>query len=454
VNLVRRWCAVVLVSCAWSALGQAPLGLDLSESSEVKSVLVLPPVVRVSAAQGGFVGFNSKKTSERFDVAAHKRLVAAISLELAGKVLPVDATMGFLSRQSVVASQLKLAPVLASLATDTHVDWLVGFEFNKAGALVATVFNAGGVQAGELSTVSNAAGVPQKVADQMAMLVVKQLNAQAKLKAAADAAALLAVAPPPTSPPLPPPEDDVDAELSTVPTAKAWAPDPKRVRVVVSVGPGAALRGLELSGDGAASLAELRNNGVVGLGVYAQVKPLELLDATAGRRISDLAIELHYRRAFVRARGVEGAVAGQDCSMTDDDVQVRGSWRFRLGENPMLPSIGLGGGWSQESTKFACALPLVSTTWSGVDAQLRVRQPLYRDVLALDLAWGPRFLLSGADATRAGFSFSGEAWLELKPASVFFARGGARVSRLAAATDTLSVVDTRAFFALEFGAFL
>jgi hypothetical protein len=308
---------------------------------------------------------------------------------------------------------------------------------------------------GTPSYANNAAGIPQKSADELARFVGKEVSTLAKQKADADAAALAAKAPPPAPLPPPPPEDEADPELSTTKSVVAWTPSASRVRVAVTVGPGAAVRDLSLSGDGAASLAELRNNGVVGLGVYAQLKPLELFDGTAGQRYSDLELEVHYRHAFVHAQGIAGAVAGQDCTMSDDDVQARLSWRYRLGSDAssMLPSVGVGGGWSQEATLFSCSLPVVSTTWRGVDAQLRVRQPLWRDVLALDLSVGPRFLVGGPDASRPGFSVSGEAWLELKPASVFFARGGARVSRLVAATDTLGVVDTRAFFALEVGAF-
>jgi hypothetical protein len=308
---------------------------------------------------------------------------------------------------------------------------------------------------GEPASVSGAAGVPERVADAVAALTVIRLTAAAKQKAEADLAAqalIAAAAPPPPAPP--PVEDEVDPELTAPVAARAaWQPDANRVRAAVTVGAGAVLRGLELSGEGAATLAELRNGPVPGLGVYVQLKPLELFDGTAGKRWSDLELELHYRRAFVRATGVGGDLEGQSCTMSDDDVQARLTWRWRLGEHPLATSLGVAGGFSHEATLFACALPVVSTTWRGVDAQLRVRQPLWREVLALELSVGPRFLLGGPDAPRPGFSFGGEAWLELKPASVFFARAGVRASRLAAATDALAVVDTRVFLALEVGAF-
>lgn len=433
-----------------SAIAQE-LGLDLSETSEVTSALVLPPVVRVAATQGGFVGFDARKTIERMDSAGHKRLVAAFTHELQGKVVPAEATMGFLNKQGVIAAQLKVAGVIAALAKAAHVDWVIGFELNRTGALVGTIYDASGTPTGEPSYVNNGASLSQRVSDDMAVFVRKQLGDIARKRAEVAAKAK----PPPPAPVVlpPPPEDEVDPELAAKVVAKAWTPDPRRVRAVVTVGPGAALRGLDLGGGGASALAEVKNNGVVGLGVYVALKPLELFEGTAGQRLSDLELSVHYRHAFVRAVGSAGSVVGEDCTMNDDDVQARLSWRIRLGDNPMLPRIGLAGGWSNESTIFACNLPVISTTWRGVDAQLRVRQPLWADKLALDLSVGPRFLIAGPDASNPGFSMSGEAWLEATPVSVLFVRAGARVSRLAAATPTLSVVDLRSFFALEVGAF-
>jgi hypothetical protein len=430
----------------------ASLELDLTSTAEVSSVGVLPPVVRV-AAGGGFVGFDAKKITERFDLAGHKRLVSAFSAQLSGKVLPADAMMGFLGHESILASQLKTAAVLSKIAKGTKVEWLVGFEFNKSGALVGTIYDGEGKVVGEPSAVANATSVNQKRADELAALVTAKIIDLAKQQKAEEAAKLAAVAPPPV---LPPPEDDVpDAELHPMVTQRAgWKPDPSRTRAAVTVGPGAVTRSLELSGDGAAALAELRNNGVVGIGVYAQLTPLQLFEPTANKAWSDLELEVHYRRAFVTAQGVGGGVEGQTCTMTDDDLQLRGTFRWKLGQaGSMLPSIGVGGGWSQEQTLFSCSLPLVSATYRGADVQLRVRQPLYRDILSIDLAVGPRFVLPGPLASKPGFSLAGEAWLEARPYSVLFARGGARLSRLQVANDTLAVVDTRAFFALELGAY-
>jgi hypothetical protein len=256
--------------------------------------------------------------------------------------------------------------------------------------------------------------------------------------------------------PLPPPEDDVTeapTAFETVSKTSYFEADPSKPRLTVAVGPGAVLRNFDISGSQVASLAQLRSGGIVGLGVYAQFNPLQWFAATSGQRWSDLEFEVNWRHAFVTAKGTGGAVEGQTCSMNDEDLQLRGTFRYKLGDG-YLPSIGVGGGYSKEQTIFQCDLPVITTRFNGVDAQLRIQQPLYRQVVSLDLAVGPRFLFGGPSAT-PGFSIGGEAWVVARPVSYLFGRVGGRVSRLQISDGTsLAVIDTRMFFALEVGAYL
>lgn len=451
-----RWVAGLLALTAGTGWG-AELSLDLSSAAALKGVLVLPPVATVVVGKKGkFVGVDTRKTVERFDTAAHEKLVAAFNTRLGGKALPADVTQSVLSKENVGATSLDKPGVLARLASVSSVQWVVAFTLSRNNQLTANVFNAAGAPAGEAAVVGTVSpSLTDAQAQRAAELVAPRVLEleRARVKAEAEAARKAAAALPP------PPEELVDAELEQLKvktkqpeTSTTWTPDRNRVRALVAVGPGAALRDLALSGDATQSLAELDSGSVVGLGVAAQLLPLEFFDATAGRAWSQLSLEVHYRRAFVRAEGVAGTVAGESCSMTDDDLQLRAGWRYRLGDG-YLPTIGVAGGYSQEQTLFNCSLPLVSTTWRGVDAQLRVRQPLYKDLVTLELVGGPRFLLAGPLASSPGFSLSGEAWVEVKPVSVLFARAGARFSRLQATNPTLSAVDTRTFLALELGAF-
>ncbi len=425
----------------------------------LRGVLLLPPVTTVTIGKkGAFVGVDTRKTVDRFDTVAHQRLVTAFNAKLSGKVLPAEVAQGLLSKAKITVSTLEKPGTFESLAGAASVDWIVSVIISKSGLLTAQIRDASGKPVGDSVFLSNAApGLSDAQANELAGLVVPKIldSEKARLAALAEAARRAEAEKPP------PPEELVDAELQQLAAKEkkgdqsaGWIPDRSRVRAWVAVGPGAALRGLELGGAGAAQLADLENGTVAGLGVGAGVLPLEFFESTSGKAWSQLSAEVHYRRAFVQANGVSGGVEGQTCSMTDDDLQLRLGWRYRLGaSDSYLPTIGIAGGWSQEQTHFQCSLPLVSTTWRGVDAQLRVRQPLYRDIVTLELLGGPRFLLAGPLAANPNFSISGEAWIEVKPISVLFGRAGARVSRLSAANPDLTALDTRAFFALELGAF-
>ncbi len=425
--------------------------LDLSATADLKPVLLLPPIVRVTQSQGGFSGFDTKKTFEKFDFAAHKRFVTSLQKPLGDKVLSPEATQGIIVKEGITIAMVRTPAGLSKLANAAGVGFIVLLEFSKTAALVATVHDPEGTQKGASFSVSNAGGLTQKNADELASALGQGLIDLSKEKPADAVAVVEAPLPPP------PPEEDVnDSPVELVkeaPKTKTWSPDPDKTRAIVAVGAGGVLRGLTVGGEAASQLAELRNNGVAGIGVYAQVQPLQFIPSLAGKRWSDLEVEVNFRRAFVRATGVEGSAQGTSCSMTDDDLQVRGTYRFKVADSTYAPSVGVGGGWSQERTLFdACTLPLVSATYRGLDAQLRIRQPLFRNLLALDLAAGPRFLQGGA-GTSTKLSLSGEAWLEIKPVSVLFVRGGARGSRLSAELPGISIAENRFFFALEAGAF-
>ena len=424
----------------------AEVELDLSSTADVKSVLLLPPIVRVTQSQGGFSGFDTKKTFDKFDYAAHKRFVSSLQKPLGGKVVSPEATQAAIVKEGITIAMVRTPAGLSKLAKAANAGFIVLLEFSKTAALVATVHDPEGTQKGEPVSVSNAGSLTQKNADELAAVLGKTLVDLSREKPAGA---------PVVEAPLPPPEEDVnDSPPEIVKEApKTWSPDPDKTRVIVAVGAGGVLRGLTVGGEAASQLAELRSNGVAGIGVYAQVQPLQFIPSLAGKRWADFEVEVNFRRAFVRATGVEGSAQGTSCSMTDDDLQLRGTYRFKVADSTYAPSVGVGGGWSQERTLFdACTLPLVSATYRGVDAQLRVRQPLFRNLLSLDLAAGPRFL-QGGSGTSTKLSLSGEAWLELKPVSVLFVRGGARGSRLSAELPGISITENRFFFALEAGAF-
>jgi hypothetical protein len=422
--------------------------LDFSTTANVKQVVVLPPIVRVTQSQGGFSGFDNKKSFDKFDLSAHKRLVAALQKQLEGKVLPAEATQAAMTKEGITVAMVRSGVGVAKMAAALSASLVVVSELSKTGAMSATIVDVEGKQIGEPTVVSNAAGLTQKTADECASALSRALVEASKPKVVEAPVAAAAA-------PAHPEEDVQDSPPSEVVSevSKGWQADPEKTRVVVAVGGGGAFRDLSVSGAGAAQLAQLRNNGVVGVGLYAQVRPLQFIPSLQGGRFSDLELEVNFRRAFVRAIGTEGDVQGQSCSMTDDDLQVRGTYRVRVTNGAYSPWVGLGAGWSQERTVFeSCRFPVVSAAYRGFDAQLRVRQPLYKKILSLDAAFGPR-ILQGDGTTTTRLSMSGEAWLELKPFSIVFVRGGARASRLLADLPNVALAENRIFFALEAGAF-
>lgn len=453
--------AAVLAQPAPAAKAPAEFELDLSTTSEVKGVVCVPPVLVQKVTQGSFGGFDASKTVEKWNSEAFKKLLPPLSKELNDKVIPADTVLSVLAREGFKPKELRTPAGLARLAKVTNAEWVVAFELQK-GALVATVFNAAGEPKGTAVRVEGAEKLPPESLQAMAKKLSAEVIALASVPKPPPpaAAASAALTPQGTVVPVTAPEEELtgDAEAE-VRAAAARGPllgaQRDRPRFTVAVGPGALLRDLKTSGAGAATLAELRSSATPGVDVWASLAPLQFIPAVRGSRFSDLALEGSYRRNFVSARGSSEGLSGQACAVVDDNLTVKGTFRYRLGEG-YLPSLGLSAGYSQERTTFAatCGLPAVSTDYRGVDAQLRILQPLFRDLVSLDLAVGPRFLARGPEADRPGFSLAGEAWVQARPASILFARAGGRFSwsQLENSATLVKVADTRAFFALEVGA--
>lgn len=445
--------ALALLAISSTALAQAELGLDLSPESQVKTVVLVPPVYRVTSSEGAFSGFSAAKTTEKLDAASHKKLAQALEKILgAGKVISTEATLQGIAKEKLTIAALRTPNGMAQLAKSTNAAWVVFYEFTR-GQLGASVYSLLGDMTGKAAQIINAN--PGSLTPAQTEDIQKKLAAHLVelTKAKPDEARVEAPAPPPA-------EEDVSGEVeSEIARDRAnrrsiiETVDLTRPRVVLAIGGGASIRNQLVGGDAAGSLAELRNDSAPGLAVYAQVNPLHFLERFRDTPYSDLFIDANWRRSFVRARG-SGSLDGQSCSVTDDEFQVRGNFRWRLGG--MLPSIGLGVGWAQERAVFTgCDLPVVSAVYRGVDLQLRIRQPLFRDLVSLDVAFGPRVLLTGPLAPKAGLSLAGEGWIEAKPWSLLFLRGGVRFFR-AVLSDDVGVVtaDVRAFVALEAGVHL
>ncbi len=448
---------LALLLCSFT-VNAAELGLDLSAESTVKEVVLIPPIYRVASSEGGaFSGFQSAKVSEKLDSASHKRLVAALEKILgAKKVIATDATLAAIKKEGLSPAELRTPQGMAQLAKATGAAWVVYYDV-KSGVLSSAIYTLLGETTGKSAQISGVqvASLQPAQADEL------QKQIAAHLVALTQAKPELAKAPEPAPVAPPPAEEEVSGEVESEIARERAARrgivetvDSSRPRVVLAVGGGAAWRSQRVSGDAAPSLAELKNDTAPGLALYAQVSPLHFIEAFKDKPYSDLFIDVNWRHAFVRARAAGGSLDGQSCSVVDDEVQLRGNFRWRLGG--MLPSIGVGAGWAQERAAFTgCELPVVSAIYRGVDVQLRIKQPVFRDLVALDVAFGPRILIGGPLAPKTGLSLAGEAWLEAQPWSLLFLRGGARFFRAVMSDDVgVATQDVRAFFALEAGVHL
>ena len=416
---------------------------------------MLTPVVftQVTNKNGGFAGIKNAKSVDKIDPGSLSRLVAGMQAELgAASVIATDVTQAALTTEALTATQLKTAEGLKRLASATKAEWVVLFELTRQGSVVARVHSSSGVAVGMPMSAAKASTLSEPKVKELCRLVAAQLIALSAVEPAKVAEPAVIEAPPPDREVES--EIEIDRELAFERQRKQELRDlPRVTRAAVALSAGAVLRSQNLSGAASDHLTSLQSSPALAMGFYVMVAPLQLFEGLQGKRLSDFTVDVSFRRAFLKARALSGDDEGQTCAITDDAVQYRGTFRIPLGTN--LPSIGLGAGYTQERAVVGCDLPVASAIYRGVDLQLRVRQPLYRDVLALDLTWGPRFLLKGTTASRPDFSWSAEAWLEARPASLLFLRVGGRVFR-AQLNDGkgLKVVDVRSFIAAEVGVFL
>lgn len=435
------------------ARAQAELGLDLSPESNVKSVVLIPPIYKHSSSEGGsFAGFSSTKVTERLDTASHRKLVSALEKKLGkGKVISADATARAISKEGLKPAALRTATGMAQLAKATESAWVLFYSYSE-GTLSAAIYDLFGEATGKSAQVLQVQPTTLSAAkaEVLQQKLTEHLVELSKPKAEEVATK---VAPPP-------PEEEVTGEVESEIERDQRAQrsiihptDLTRPRVLFAVGFGGSVRSQSLRGDLASDLSAQSTGALPGIALFAQVNPLHFLPGWSEGPYSDAFIDAHYRRSFMKATG-QGSLAGQSCSVLDDEFQIRGNFRWRLGG--MLPSVGLGAGWAQERSVYtSCSFPVASAIYRGIDVQLKVRQPIFRDWVALDVSVGPRALLTGPLAPKGGLSWAFEGWVEAKPISLIFVRGGARVFR-AVLSDGVGVASTdlRTFFAFEAGVHL
>ncbi len=223
---------------------------------------------------------------------------------------------------------------------------------------------------------------------------------------------------------------------------------------------GGALRFLDESGPGAASLAPFQNGLVPTAGVYASLSPLRaLVPSLRSSPYTDVTVEAAYRRGIWDVKDA----AGKSCGYDDDDAFFRAGWRAAFVDNPWVPKVGAVAGVGIERVQFGCALPVPSTQYQNVAAGVRVTQPLLPRAedntgspLELDLLAGGRGVLLAPDEGSFSAGAWGEGFLVARPFSFTEARAGVRYA--SAHTDVreagavaLALDDARLSIELQVG---
>lgn len=257
------------------------------------------------------------------------------------------------------------------------------------------------------------------------------------------------------APPPPPPEAAQEPGPAPAPeyVDETFAPEPLRPRVepviVAVVGPGAVFRNLS-AGSSAAQVP--RTDGAMsGLGVDLAFFPARLSSRAAGRALSDLSLEAHYRRTFASAQ-LQGEAGEGSCAVDDDEILARAAYRYPLpGER--LPRVGLSAGFTSERVLMRCSAPALSTRVRTLELHLTALEPILGERLQLQAAGGPRLVLSPHGDQAPARSYALELWITSHPLPWLFARGGIRFTATREQTeDGVGLAERRAFAGVEVGA--
>jgi hypothetical protein len=446
--IAKKLSLLVLLLTASLAGAEGPeLGLDLSEPTP--SVPLAPKKASRAHLEGRVLVVPPLK-GNKLDLKLHGQILSALQARLGGRVIGAEKTLIALKLLHLTPDNLS-TDFLAPLGKELKASFAVTVELS-ANNLAAHLFYLGTEVPPADLNFQVSGGFTAKQANQVALALMKKITT-------APEAPLVTITPSPDANNATDVETELnrDRELEEERTRKPVEAPPvprTQARLLAAAGMGTAFRNFNVSGDGATALTPVSFSAMPALGAYVSVSPLKLMERFADARWNDVVIDAQFRRAFIHAKAQGGPDDGARCRITDDEFQVRVGWRYRLGEG-YLPSVGVGAGWGSERSWFdACELKVVSTDYRAIDVQLKVRQPLFRDLVSLELNAGPRFLHGGPTADRPGGSFGGEAWVDARLFSFLFVRAGARLSstRLAQANG-LAVSDLRTFYALELGAF-
>lgn len=428
---------------------QPGLGLDLSETPAQEPTLGLDLSSEAPIPEGPRVLVVPPVRGPRIDARGYHRLMVALVPRLGARLVPEDETARAIRELRLSPAALRTPEGLARLAERVGAERAVTFEVSRRD-LNVRVYAPPEPEVTASFQAERAAALTAKDAETVAAELMER---------ASDA-----LTPPP--PPAPEPEAPVVASVEpetpivdqdlieeraasdrrpSAPSGPARAP-----RVLLGVGAGADLRSFGMTGPATELVAPVETRTLPQVAVSLSLFPLQLLDPSASASWSDAVLEGRFRRSLASVSYQQQDGTAGSCGLDDDELLLRGAWRYRLGGR--LPSIGVGLGFSAERSQFDCPVPIVSTRYRALEASVRARQLLWGERLAIDALVGPRILFSGPTADSTGTAFMGELGVMLRLTPLFFTRANARlVSTRLGQADRLDIDDMRTTLGLEMG---
>ncbi len=389
--------------------------------------------------------------------AVHRRLVEALQAELGDSIIGAGQIES--AAKSLDPEALGTVAGMTTLARALGAARLLVFEPGTS-AVTVHVFNSEGLALRSVEL----EGAKRFTSARDARRVAKLFNVQAEA----------ALSDPPAPEPEQPPEEiqefepvslvdlqpegidpsldialEVDREKEARKASKGSSSHRKFPVAQLGVGAAAGLRQLTASGQDATALLPLKGGALPSAGVHLVLQPLQLSSAFADASWSGFMLEGRFRRAFAHAgRTRDDSVR---CSVIDQDWLARVGWQSRPEKNS-LPRLGGGAGFGSEEVRYGCELPTPSSRYRYAEVHARVAQPFANDRLVFELVFAPRFVFEGPGVDSSAFSFAAEGWLTGHINRWSFVRAGARlIQTRVERAESLALVDSRQFFALEVG---